>query len=121
MTNPPPSSKRRRMSLLPVGCSSPATVGDADGELDGEVTGEPEGFAELEGEAPVELQAAARRATAARGRRRREVDMAPRRDLPGMGSARTRDACVRRAGVPLDVMRIVSHRVPASPRMRSPS
>jgi hypothetical protein len=109
------------MSLLPVGCSSPVTVGDVDGELDGEVTGEPEGFAELEGEAPVELQAAARRATAARGRRRREVDMAPRRDLPGMGSARTRDACVRRAGVPLDVMRIVSHRVPASPRMRSPS
>jgi hypothetical protein len=62
-------------------------VGDAEGELEGEETGEPVRFAELEGEAPVELQAAARRATAARGRKRREVDMAPRRDRGDAGSA----------------------------------
>ena len=67
-------------SLLPVGWSSPAGRGDAEGELEGEVTGEPDGIGELDGEAPAELQAAAMRATAARGRRRREVDMAPRRE-----------------------------------------
>src|SRR6476646_4961684 len=92
MTKPPPSSYRSTMSVLPVGCSRPATVGDAEGEIEGEETGEPEGFAELEGEAPVELQAAARRATAARGRKRREVDMAPRRDRREVGSARPQHA-----------------------------